>query len=343
MKFSKRNSVLLALFIPLFIYTSFSVHDILFGHHPVRSGRYAVISLDLDTNLDFYLFYLPITCMSWRLINFEPIVLAVVSDSTYSNKLVQKTIEYLDLLRFKIVVLKTVPDYSKMTGMLARLFIGLVDRLSDDDFIFQSDADLLPINKTYYNKFDNTNSIKHFDVSSFQTPIGSFDWKGRHFQMYFMGHIGMTKRQWRELMHFNEPSKYKLNGQSIIDLVKEYFDDKRIKKNADIHRGDDVWFLDQFIVSINIARYLDNPNNKMYKNPSHGIKLDRIWPNDKWLNTLLTKYEAINDVHLYHGDYLLKMNFLDLLLKKMFPKGTKLILDKYIQEFIKIKQNKKIK
>ncbi len=110
MKFSKRNSVLLALFIPLFIYTSFSVHDILFGHHPVRSGRYAVISLDLDTNLEFYLFYLPITCMSWRLINFEPIVLAVVSDSTYSNKLVQKTIEYLDLLRFKIVVLKTVPS-----------------------------------------------------------------------------------------------------------------------------------------------------------------------------------------------------------------------------------------
>jgi len=38
-----------------------------------------------------------------------------------------------------------------MTGMLARLFIGVVDEmLSDNDFIFQTDADLLPINKIYY-------------------------------------------------------------------------------------------------------------------------------------------------------------------------------------------------
>jgi len=54
--------------------------------------------------------------------------------------------------------------------MLARLFIGVVDELADDDFIFQTDADLLPIKSSYYNKFDTTDSIKHFDVSSFQSP-----------------------------------------------------------------------------------------------------------------------------------------------------------------------------
>lgn len=339
MKHLKKN--LFLLFIPLLIYVSYSFRGIILENQPIRSGRYAVISLDLDTDLDFYLFYLPITCMSWRLINFEPIILGVVSDSTHSNRLVQKTIEYLDLFKVKVVFLKSVPNYGKMTGMLARLFIGLVDELSDDDFIFQTDADLLPVNKTYYNNFDNTNSIKHFDVSSFQTAIGSFGWKGRHFQMYFMGHIGMTKRQWKEIMHFDEKnSTYQLNGESVIKFVKEYFDDSRIKKNADIHRGDDVWFLDQFIVSINIARYLDDPNHKMYKNPSKGIKLDRIWPDNKWLNTLASNYDAINDVHLYHGDYLVRMNFLDLLLKRMFSINIKLDLDKYIQEFLQIKTKK---
>ena len=339
-----RRSVFFILAILTIVYVSNRFQDRLLGKKTINSGRYAVISIDLDTNLDFYLFYLPITAMSWRLIDFEPLIIAVVLDQTDSNILAKKTLEYLEILKVKVIFLKSLPKYSKITGMLTRLFVGIIDDLSDNDFIFQSDADLLPINKTYYNNFDKTDDIKLFDVSSFQSPIGKFGWRGRDYQMYFMGHIGMTKKQWRHIMHFNEnSSKYKFNGESIISLVREYFDDSRLKANHDIHRGDETWYLDQHIISINIQKHLDDPKNKMYRNPSPGIKLDRIWSDEKWLSTLANKYKDINDVHLFHENYLEKMNFLDLLLIKMFSKQDKAFIDKYIKEFMEIKLKKKIR
>ena len=37
-------------------------------------NKYVAISVNLDSDLDFYMFYLPILCMSWRsLLNFEPV------------------------------------------------------------------------------------------------------------------------------------------------------------------------------------------------------------------------------------------------------------------------------
>ncbi len=303
----------------------------------ISNGRYAVISIDLDTNLDFYLFYLPITCLSWRLINFEPLILAVISETTFSNNLVLKTMEYLNNFQFKVIYLKSEPNYSKMTGMLARLFIGVVDEmLSDNDFIFQTDADLLPINKTYYNNFDNTDSIKLFDVSSFQSPIGKFNYKGIDYQMFFMGHIGMTKKQWREVMQFDQTNK--LTGNEILNLVRQFYGDSRIKTNEKIKRGDKVWFLDQYIVSINIHEYLKRTNSKMYKNLSPGIKLDRIWSDKKWIDTFKNKYDSINDVHLFHENYIEKIHFLNLLIKKLFNKSQQIVLNNYINEFMALKK-----
>lgn len=79
--------------------------------------------------------------------------------------------------------------------MLARLFVGLIkdDLISNNDIIFQTDADLIPINKKYYQSFDKSDSIKILDVSSFQSPIGKFRYKMKSYQMYFMGHIGMKQ------------------------------------------------------------------------------------------------------------------------------------------------------
>jgi len=302
---------------------------------------YAVISVDLDTDLDFYYFYLPITCLSWRLINYEPIVLAVTSKLTSSNDLAQKTLEYLRLLKIKIFFIQSVDYYEKMTGMLSRLFIGLLDdnEITDECLLFQTDSDLLPINKNFYQKIDKSDSIKLLDVSSFQSPIGKFKYKNKDYEMFYMCHIGMTKRQWRKIMNL-ENSNYKFDGKSILRLVEEFYDSSKLRINDQIARGDDVWFMDQSILSVKIANYLkQNKHNRMHIKLSQGIKLDRIWSDKKWLDTFNNKFESINDVHLFHENYIQKLNFLNLLLKRMFSIDQKSILEKYINEFMIIKNS----
>jgi len=191
--------------------------------------RYAIVSVNLDTESDYYLFYLPIVCMSWRKIGFEPIVFGVHSENnrsstSSSSKLAQKTIEYLELFHVKLRYLNAFTGYSKMSGMLARLLIGIVDDdlVKDEDFIFQTDADLLPINKTYYNRFDENskNSIHLFDISSYKDPIqGKYKFKTKNYKMLYMAHIGMTKKQWREVLNLNK-FDHKFDGHTILKLVK---------------------------------------------------------------------------------------------------------------------------
>jgi hypothetical protein len=90
---------------------------------PIQNGHYVVISIDLDTNLDFYLFYLPITCLSWRLINFEPIILA--TDPRYLPTLLDKIIsednlqrsDYLSMLMIEADLLASaLPNKGKILG-----------------------------------------------------------------------------------------------------------------------------------------------------------------------------------------------------------------------------------
>ena len=123
-------------------------------------------------------------------------------------------------------------------------------------------------------------------------------------------------------------------------MVKEYYGVSKIKKDEEIVRGDSVWSLDQFILSINIAKYLRKTKSKLYENPSNGIKLDREWTDSKWLDILLNNYDMINDVHLFHKNYLDKLHLLELLLTKMFEKKDRLTLNKYIREFVVIKNKK---
>lgn len=334
---------IISLIILLMVYWRLDFSRIFQSNYKLSNIKaYAAISVNLDTNLDFYLFYLPITCLSWRLVDYEPIIIAVVTNQTQTNKLAQKTIQYLEYFNFKTVYLRSVPNHEKMTGMISRLFIGLINNsiIDDEDMIFQTDADLIPMNKTYYQRFHNGDSINILDVSSFQSRIGWFDYYNNRYRMYFMGHIGMKKRQWVKVMKFDK-SNYKFNGDSILNLVREYYGDSRIKKNSEISRGDSVWFLDQSIISINIANFTkqDPSRNKLYENNSPGIKLDRIWTDDKWLDTLNNKYKLINDVHLYHENFIEKLPLMDQLFTKMFPRDQKVIIDRYVKEFLVLRKS----
>lgn len=120
---------------------------------------YTVISVNVDSLSNFYMFNVPMICEAWRLVNYEPIII-IVSSSNRGNisKSSLKTIEYLKKLNVRILKVKSPVQNEVIITMLVRLFIGLFNIINEDDFVITTDSDLYPIRKEYYH-VKNTNSI----------------------------------------------------------------------------------------------------------------------------------------------------------------------------------------
>ena len=304
------------------------------------TSTHVVLSIDLDTNLEYQLFYLPVVCLSWRLMDYDPIVIAIISNRTVINKLAMKTIEYLELMKIKISFIQSVESYEKIIGILSRLFIGLLvdPKILEDHFIFQTDCDLLPINKKFYESFDKSESIKIFQVSSSEKPTENFIYNDKNYRMYSRNHLGMMKWQWKEIMKFDK-STLQFEASSILHLGKEYYDNTFIKKNDQFLKGDMSLDMDLYILSINMADYLKKSNHKLSIKISSGIKLNRLWDEKRWRKTFETKFESINEIQLFNENYLEKLNLVNLILNKLFSNEEKKLINKYLNEFIRIKKS----
>lgn len=191
--------------------------------------KYALLSSNIDdTNNLFYIFYLPFTAQAWRTVGYEPVVLLVTSQKNNLTRYALKTIEYLNLLNVKLVYIDCDPDYQVITSMVGRLFVGVLDEeiVKEQDFVITSDADLIPLQKSYYEANINNTEIKVWNAFC----CGNFDFKGKSIAMYPIGHIGMRKYQWKEMMQLNDSTK--LTTKSVIEVIKRFFDDSVVKKIA---------------------------------------------------------------------------------------------------------------
>jgi len=306
-----------------------------------KTIAYVVMSVDFNTNFEYYYFYLPIICLSWRLINYEPIIISVFSNSSSSiSKTAEKTIEYLNLFRIKIAYLKTEPDYERLTSMLARLLVGLLDDkiVKYNDTIFLSDADLLPISKNYYHNFNrDETSVKCFEAISLSTF--KYTPENKDYKMFTIPHIGLTKKKWLEMMKLNDESKF--DGKTALSLVIKYYGFSFLKKNKELLRGGDSWFLDQKILAISLAKYMkSNKHVFMYINKGFGIKQHRDTTSDsEILNIINTyNYNLLDFMHLYHDNYIDKINILILLFKRLLEKNQFNSINQYIKEFILLRK-----
>ena len=97
--------------------------------------KFVTISTKFDLSKEYYTFYLPIVCQSWRRVGFEPIIIIVISDvniiqnkpfSTRLNLSQLKVIEYLKILNVKIFYLKSEKNYEITLSMISRIFIGFI-------------------------------------------------------------------------------------------------------------------------------------------------------------------------------------------------------------------------
>ena len=199
--------------------------------------KFSVISASLFSE-SYHMFNLPFVALAWRRIGIEPIILLVKSNSTKPSELTNKTIEYLNKFKIKIVDIQSPDGYDVTVGMLSRLFVGLLPQsiVKENDFILTSDADLIPINKNYY-AIDNSNHIRAWDAFCCEP----FMFEKKNYNMYPLSHIGMKKYQWSEVMTLNV-NKISLDGQFILNKIGETFNEKSfIQINNILDKGSPAW------------------------------------------------------------------------------------------------------
>jgi len=100
--------------------------------------------------------------------------------------------------------------------------------------------------------------------------------------------------------------------------------------------------MDQKLVSIHIDNYLRDHESsqlqqKVISKKYDGNKLDRIYSEKKWMDMFQNDYKSIIDSHLFHENYLEKINFIFLIISQQLEKENIMILKKYVREFIQIK------
>lgn len=289
--------------------------------------KFAIISCDADDiENKYYAFYLPITAQSWRLVGYEPIVFIVSLNSTFLNEKAILAFKYLNKLNITTIHVKSEAEFQKITAMVSRLLIGLIDEtiIGANDFVITSDSDLIPIRKAYYNRFQS-------EYINLWNPLccGKFDYNGKKLQMYPMGHIGMKKKLWKDLFNVNEKSE-SLDSKAVFKLVRKYYNETFIKKNTAISKGDSTWYIDQSIFAVAVNQYVEvEKKAQINLIPMLGKRLDRT----SSFEYQITVHHYL-DFHAFQGDLNTKWPEIKLFMKQLFSKEMYDFFDKYLNEFL---------
>ena len=337
MKLKKKFILNICIFI--FLYLSYKFFTI------KNAKKYVVISSNLDKNKPYYYFYLPIIAEAWRRIDFEPVFLIVSSDFENINEQASKSIEYLKKLNCKIKFLQSDPSYEVMTSMISRLFVGIFpnELISDDDFVLTTDADLIPISKSYYDFNQDHSSIKIWNAYCCNDT--EIEFNNEIYRMFPISHVGMTKTHWRGVMGLNFQN-YKLDTDSVFKKINEIFENNKtlIQKNENIFLGDTTWYLDQKILSIKIHEYVFRLKRaSLDLKPYEGMRLNRFYKNIKneliFLNEndfstfMRLNFSQLTDFHAFHNFNYNNWDLFKKLIERVFDFEETEFFSKYFNEF----------
>ncbi|CAF0760966.1 unnamed protein product [Brachionus calyciflorus] len=301
-------------------------------------SKYVILSSSInDLQTHFYTFYLPIVCIAWRNLNYEPIVFLVSSDYSNNNPLVKISVKYLERLGVKIIKVDSVKSYELTTSKLSRLFSGLLDYklIMDNDYVITSDSDLIPIKKEYY-------QVRNFDdITVWNSECcGYFTHKNESIKMYPVSHIGMKKSNWKKVMNLDESIQFdlkKINSKLVLNKVMEVFKDVNLIRQNFLARDANIWFLDQKMISYMIKKFInENINVKISEIEFNGTRLDRKY--DSNMKIWKEKTSEIIDFHLYHEDLKFKWSELEDFINILFSdfKSDKVLILNYLTEYRKI-------
>lgn len=235
--------------------------------------KYAVFSATTEgRNSLSYIFYLPLTAFAWKRIGFDSIVIIVGSkDDWDSDPLFYHVLSAVLRLGCVVIFLEPRSEKSIMISQVSRIFAANILRSNfpgiDDVYIVTSDADLWPIYGDIYTLPPGKRILSlNSDCCS------PFKHRGTTYKMLPMANIGMTVKSWRRVTR-----KFEESPKTIDDILTIFVQEFGTVALRPIHKGDNVgWYLDQMMISILVAKWIDRYGAKTVKFVPRDVGVDRI-------------------------------------------------------------------
>ena len=180
--------------------------------------NYAINSTDEN---DTYSFFLPIVNHLWSKIGYYPVSILVGDEALWKTNLVYKYVQDTS----KVVFIKPVEGFRRSTtAQTSRVIVAASALFNPTDYLLTSDADMLPLNKKFYNDQCGTKDIHLMNADAY-TDITK-GWEPIRFPIC---HIGATVATWREVMTLTstdvqaEVQKAMIGRADIWNNDEEYF------------------------------------------------------------------------------------------------------------------------
>jgi hypothetical protein len=245
-----------------------------------------------------YAYNLPLTALAWERIGFKSIVPIIGSRCEWENDPALRLIlSRLEERRGTAIFVNSPLEYRTALSQTARIFVTNMKQFpgTDNDYLITSDADLWPLRKEHF-----IPRHKKDIVLIHWRCCGEFKMNNKSYSMYPMSNIGASVFTWRQIMNDNHTIAY--DYQSILDYLVGVFGEKA---RTPVVVGEETWYMDQKLVSIRLAEWMDmHGQSTIYRVSDKGFsRADRgSWQEVKTFNSeqFLTKFDS----HLPEKGYL---------------------------------------
>ena len=292
--------------------------------------HYAIVSVStpLDENYN-YVFYVPLTILSWRRIGYGTILLISGSKQDWLNQPVLKAVYmYAVKLNASVTFLDSKPENRIMISQVSRLFAAslLQDKLHETDFLIISDIDLWPLNADMY-VMNTGNEI----LSLNSDCCGTFEHNGKRYTMLPMANVGANLTTWLNII--GSDRTLPTNAEDILKYFENEFGS--VSRNAVVKGENFGWYQDQRMLSILVQQWIDRNDPSLVQRVPRNVGMDRVdraWWN---ANSIVNK----TDAHLLENAYDYKVWFrLTPLLRQMYGENSNAfsLCMRYFEDFQKV-------
>lgn len=218
--------------------------------------KWVTLAADVNPSFDFLL---PVGGLVWRKVTgYEPLCLLAGND--WGGKVGQVVLDELGRLGMwhHIIGPLTEPYRVGVAAQMSRQHAACLD-LPIDDLLMTADADMIPVNGEWFNRWDDSKLVRLHYSNSYG------------YNFHTTGYWTMRVRTWREVMRLNVQ-------HSIVNHVQDRLD-RWIGRDRDTWQE---WYADEMIASAHLKLWSGYPDKCLMIERDGAPPVDRIdrsgWP-----------------------------------------------------------------